>query len=337
MDLGEVLEQTVIEGMREQDELEAATDIFMARSGQLMSHLHSRMSPHPRTPMEQLDEPVQARGGDSSSGDSSIAPPGERGGAADPQQSSLHPLRRARLEWQRRTSHPSCLIVTATDCVMARMDRWLAHVEQRLAEVERRQVAGERPRPTTPEPPVVLSSGTASATHQPASSSTSSRAPHVPSDLEEVILTRLLSDGGKIFCTHTLVRLNPWERSQAHPCSPSTLRSYGQVGWALTGGSRERPGGWSFARIRVLGGSYVYGTQWVTSVQGDWWRDGAPRLCVEEAGGMPVALIVTLACPIPPCSPAQTWTYQLGQLCCGGAALTGTQCGFCFPLEGGDG
>uniref|UniRef100_A0ACB8EJ96 Uncharacterized protein n=1 Tax=Sphaerodactylus townsendi TaxID=933632 RepID=A0ACB8EJ96_9SAUR len=67
---------------------------------------------------------------------------------------------------------------------VARMDQRLACMERWLVEVERRQVAGERPRPATPEAPVVLSSGTASAIHQPAS--TSSSAPHVPSDLEEV-------------------------------------------------------------------------------------------------------------------------------------------------------
>uniref|UniRef100_A0ACB8FIP6 Uncharacterized protein n=1 Tax=Sphaerodactylus townsendi TaxID=933632 RepID=A0ACB8FIP6_9SAUR len=64
--------------------------------------------------------------------------------------------------------------------------------------------------------------------------------------------------------------------SQAQPCSPSPLRSHTQMGRELTGASRGWPASWSFARIRVLGGSDVYGTQW--------WDDQLlfPPLVTEE-------------------------------------------------------
>uniref|UniRef100_A0ACB8ET65 Uncharacterized protein n=1 Tax=Sphaerodactylus townsendi TaxID=933632 RepID=A0ACB8ET65_9SAUR len=307
MDLGEVLEQAIIEGVQEQDEVQAATDTFMARSGQLMSRIcpatmgpprcgvywqaevvtillrtvrdrgyatllmastgltkrrafwavaralqeagfhrkevqactkwkalkrdffaameasggHPRRSSWPphfaalrqlwrlagqphwadRRPegatarwralallREPLDEPVEGRGGDSSSDETSIAAPEERGEAAEPQRSSSSSSMEGAVEQppahsvaapeagpsdmaglQQSSLQPHC------DCyrLLARIERQLLHMERRLAALERRPVAEGHPRQTTAEPPVVLSSGTASATQQPASSSSS--------------------------------------------------------------------------------------------------------------------------------------------------------------------
>ncbi|XP_048350018.1 uncharacterized protein LOC125431295 [Sphaerodactylus townsendi] len=149
-------------------------------------------------PREPLDEAAEGPGGDSSDA-SSVAPAERAGGPAQPLHSSStssmeaaagHPPAHGMPTQDAGSSglatvpqlpsHPQC----HCNRMWARMERRLFTMERRLSALERRHGAEGHPQQTTMEPPLILSSGTASATQHPGTSSASSSSPRLMLDLE---------------------------------------------------------------------------------------------------------------------------------------------------------